>query len=116
MNINLKVYQQKAVDQLTDSVKHLLERPGIGEICVFQAPTGSGKTVVTAKFIESLIRELPDVDLCFVWMSIGKGDLQLQSKHSLERIFGGSPRVTLVEEEFGGSRERIVRNEVVVAN
>ncbi len=116
MNIELKAYQDRAVDELTDSVRHLFERPGDGEVCVFQAPTGSGKTIMTAKFIESIIRELPEMDFCFVWMSIGKGDLHLQSKHSLERIFDGSPRVSLVEEEFSGGRERIVRNEVVVAN
>jgi type III restriction enzyme len=116
MNINLKSYQEKAVDQLTDKVKGLLEREGFGEVCVFQSPTGSGKTVMTAKFIEGLIREMPETDLCFVWVSIGKGNLHLQSKHSLERIFGGSPRVSLIEEEFNGGRERIVRNEVVVAN
>lgn len=116
MNINLKEYQEKAVDQLTVKVKSLLEREGAGEVCVFQAPTGSGKTIMTAKFIEGIIREMPGNDLCFVWVSIGKGNLHLQSKHSLERIFGGSPRVSLIEAEFGGSRERIVRNEVVVAN
>ncbi|MDO8240811.1 MAG: DEAD/DEAH box helicase family protein [Candidatus Moranbacteria bacterium] len=116
MNINLKEYQERAVDQLTDKVKGLLELDGVGEVCVFQAPTGSGKTVMTAKFIEGLIREMPETDLCFVWVSIGKGNLHLQSKHSLERIFGGSPRVSLIEEEFNGGRERIVRNEVVVAN
>jgi type III restriction enzyme len=116
MNINLRPYQEKAVDQLAVAVKKLLEHAGTGEVCVFQAPTGSGKTVVVAKFIEELIKTLPEDDLCFVWMSIGKGELHLQSKHSLERIFGGSPRVTLVEEGFGGGRERIVRNEVVVAN
>jgi len=49
-------------------------------------------------------------------MSIGKGELHLQSKHSLERVFAGFPRVTLAEEEFLGGRERIVKNEVVVAN
>jgi len=116
MNINLKNYQERAVDQLTDKVKGLLELEGAGEVCVFQSPTGSGKTVMTAKFIEGLIREMPDEDLCFVWVSIGKGNLHLQSKHSLEKIFGGSPRVSLIEEEFNGGRERIVRNEVVVAN
>lgn len=116
MNINLKEYQEKAVDQLTIKVKDLLIREGVGEVCVFQAPTGSGKTIMTAKFIEGLIREMPETDLCFVWVSIGKGNLHLQSKHSLERIFGGSPRVSLIEEEFNGGRERIVRNEVVVAN
>lgn len=116
MNINLKNYQEKAVGELIASFKTLLSKDEQKKVCVFQAPTGSGKTLMTAKFIEELIRELPETDLCFVWVSIGKGDLHLQSKHSLERIFGGAPRVSLVEEEFTGGRERIVRNEVVVVN
>lgn len=116
MNINLKPYQEKAVNQLIETAVKLLDFDGPGEALVFQAPTGSGKTIMTAKFIEGLIKELPNDDICFVWMSIGKGDLHLQSKHSLEKVFAGFPRVTLAEEEFLGGRERIVQNEVVVAN
>jgi type III restriction enzyme len=116
MNINLKPYQEKAVNQLIETAVKLLDFDGPGEALVFQAPTGSGKTIMTAKFIEGLIKELPNDDICFVWMSIGKGELHLQSKHSLERVFGVFPRVRLAEEEFLGGRERIVRNEVVVAN
>lgn len=116
MNINLKPYQEKAVDKLVARVTGLLSRPEKNKNCVFQAPTGSGKTLMTAKFIEEIIKELPDQDMCFVWVSIGKGDLHLQSKHSLEHVFGGSPRVSLVEEEFTGGRDRIALNEVVVVN
>ena len=116
MNIELKTYQETAVGELVATVKTLLEKEGQKKVCVFQAPTGSGKTIMTAKFIEEIIKELPDDDLCFVWVSIGKGDLHLQSKRSLEEVFGGAPRVSLVEEEFTGGRERIVKNEVVVAN
>ncbi|MBU4311995.1 MAG: DEAD/DEAH box helicase family protein [Candidatus Omnitrophica bacterium] len=116
MNIELKRYQEIAVEGLVNSVKGLLGKEGMKKVCVFQAPTGSGKTIMTAKFIEELIRELPDEDICFVWVTVGKGDLHLQSKHSLERIYGGAPRVSLVEEEFTGGRERIVKNEIVVVN
>jgi len=116
MNINLRGYQQIAVDQLVSIGKTLLNKEGMKKICVFQAPTGSGKTLMTAKFIEELIKELPNEDLCFVWVTIGKGELHLQSKHALEKIYAGAPRVSLVEEEFTGGRERIVRNEVVVVN
>jgi len=116
MNISLKPYQVKAVDQLVTKAIELLNFDGPGETIVFQAPTGSGKTIMTAKFIEGLIKEIPDDDICFVWMSIGKGELHLQSKHSLEKVFNGFPRVTLAEEAFLGGRDRIVRNEVVVAN
>ncbi len=116
MNINLKKYQEIALNDLVFNTSHFLDRQGKGEVIVFQSPTGSGKTVVIAKFIEELIKERNKDDLCFIWLSIGKGELHIQSKKSLESIFGGSPRVSLVEEEFGGSRVIINRNEVVVAN
>ncbi|MBN1445457.1 MAG: DEAD/DEAH box helicase family protein [Candidatus Omnitrophica bacterium] len=116
MNIELKPYQEKAVEELVSTVKGLLEKEGQKKVCVFQAPTGSGKTIMTAKFIEEIIKELVYENLCFIWVSIGKGDLHLQSKRCLEEIFGGAPRVSLVEEEFTGGRERIVKNEIAVAN
>jgi len=116
MNISLKEYQRNAVDDLIYRNKKLLEKNEKGKICVFQAPTGAGKTVMVAKFIEEFIKEIPEIDLCFIWVSPGKGELHIQSKNSLDKIFGGAPRVSLLENEFTGSRERIVRNEVVVVN
>lgn len=116
MNIDLREYQEKAINQLTGTVKELLLQEGMKKICVFQAPTGSGKTIMAAKLIEELINELSNEDMCFVWVTIGKGNLHLQSKYRLEKIFGGAPRVCLVEEDFTGGRERINKNEVVVVN
>jgi len=116
MNINLLLYQEKAVDQLITKIKDLLDSQESGKVCVFQSPTGSGKTVIVAKFIEEIIKELSGTDLCFLWVSIGKGNLHIQSRDALNKIFGGFPRCVLVEEEFVGGRGRIVRNEVVVVN
>jgi type III restriction enzyme len=116
MNWALKDYQQKAVDEVAAAVKSLIKHEGRGEICVFKAPTGSGKTLMMAKAIQEIDRQFPEDDFCYLWVTIGKGDLHLQSKRGLVRYFGGAPRVSLIEEEFGGSRSIIARNEVVVAN
>lgn len=116
MNVNLKNYQEKAIKDLIVNFKSFLLEKEHKKLCIFQAPTGSGKTLIVAKFIEELIKELSQIDLCFVWVSVGKGDLHLQSKNTLVQIFGGTPRVSLVEEEFIGAREWIIRNEVVVIN
>jgi type III restriction enzyme len=116
MTIEVKEYQENAIGQLVKSVSELLAKDFSNKVCVFQSPTGSGKTVMVAKFIEEIIKELPETDLCFLWVSIGKGDLHKQSKKSLERIFDGFPNVHLLEEEFFGSRDRINQNEVVVVN
>lgn len=116
MNFNFKNYQEKAINQLLEILTKLISKDEKKRVIVFQAPTGSGKTLMTAKFIEESIKELDSIDFCFVWVSIGKGDLHYQSKKSLQNFFGEAPRVTLAEEEFSGGRERIVRNEVVVVN
>ena len=111
-----KEYQVNAIGQLVKSVSELLVKDASNKVCVFQSPTGSGKTIMVAKFIEEIIKELPETDLCFLWVSIGKGDLHKQSKKSLERIFDGFPNVNLLEEEFFGKRNYIEQNEVVVVN
>ncbi len=69
-----------------------------------------------AKFIEEIIKERSDIDLYFLWVSIGKGELHKQSKKSLESIFDGFPSCVLVEDEFLGTRNIIEQNEVVVVN
>ena len=43
MNINLKNYQQKAVDELIVSFEELLAAEHENKVCVFQAPTGSAR-------------------------------------------------------------------------
>ncbi len=116
MSYGNKVYQVTAIGQLVKAVTELLAKDASNKVCVFQSPTGSGKTVMIAKFIEEIIKEMPETDLCFLWVSIGKGDLHKQSKKSLERIFDGFPNVNLLEEEFFGSRNYIDQNEVVVVN
>ena len=78
MNINLKNYQEKAVGELIATFKTLLTKEEQKKVCVFQAPTGSGKTLMTAKFIEEIIREVPETDLCFVWISTTSTSATLQ--------------------------------------
>lgn len=73
MTCGTKEYQVNAIGQLVKSVSELLAKDTNNKVCVFQSPTGSGKTVMVAKFIEEIIKELPATDLCFLWVSIGKG-------------------------------------------
>lgn len=112
---DLKDFQQKAVRNLIDKCSELLDQPKSQRICVFCSPTGSGKTLMTAKLIEGLIRRRED-DLCFVWVTIGKGDLHIQSFYALRRIFQGSPKVALLENEYFGGKNEIETNEIVVVN
>lgn len=73
--VNLKAYQQEAIERLTERTEKLLNNytDRKNKIHVFRSPTGSGKTVMVAKFIENLIKETSH-DLCFIWITIKLGD------------------------------------------
>lgn len=113
----LKRYQEQAVEELLLKTRLLLDKDLDKRTIVFQSPTGSGKTFMMSRYIYRLIEEFEGKkDLCFLWISIGKGNLHEQSYNSLKREFNGFPDVYLLEQEFFGSRETIVRNEIVVVN
>ncbi len=111
-----KNYQEKAITKLISRSKELFEDNLDKKTIVFQAPTGSGKTFMMSQYIQRLINEYEDKDLCFLWVSIGKGSLHIQSYDSLKNEFQGFPDSFLLEEEFFGSRKSIGKNEVIVVN
>ncbi len=112
----LKRYQEKAVEKLLSRTQELLGENLNKRTIVFQSPTGSGKTLMMTEYIEQLIKELEDIDICFLWISIGKGNLHEQSYNSLKKEFQGFPDVYILEQEFFGSRTEITKNEIAVVN
>ena len=120
MKINLKKYQEKAVTNIVEkSTNFLNKNDDTKRTITFQAPTGSGKTVMMASVIEKLVhtaKENKNMDIAFVWLSIGKGELHLQSKKSLQKMFAGYPNVVSIEEVFGTTRTELLKNEVMVVN
>lgn len=104
-------YQEIAVDKLIKRTKDFLEEQG-KETIVFQAPTGAGKTFMATKYMEEIVKEVHD-DLCFLWISIGKGELHKQSMKAVKREISNEMECSLLEEEFFGSRKEIKQNEIV---
>lgn len=83
--IQLRNYQIDAVDDLKYNVERLLESSE-NEVCIFQAPTGSGKTVVMAEFLKKLVKDRDDErKFSFIWISVRR--LHDQSKDKLERYY-----------------------------
>lgn len=113
LNIKLKDYQKRAVNELEESTKEFLKFEEKQKLIVFKAPTGSGKTVIAAKYIER-VAEISDEDVCFIWISIGKGNLHEQSKNKLNNILKGVPACKLMEDTL--LNDVIRQNEVVVVN
>ena len=112
----LKKYQEDAIEELILKSKLLLKKDADGKAIVFKSPTGSGKTFTMSQYIKQAIEELREMDICFLWLSPGEGNLHLQSYKSLKEDLGNYPPVLLLDQEFSGSRKTIDVDEVVVCN
>ena len=83
--ITLKDYQKEAVENLKETVEKLL-RSSESEICIFQSPTGSGKTLMISELLKELVRgREDDKKFSFVWISVRM--LHEQSKEKLEKYY-----------------------------
>ncbi len=83
--MQLKIYQENAIDDLLEKAKKLLGYSGNKKL-VFRAPTGSGKTIMMAEFLKQLIKD-PEFrqPLSFIWTA--PRHLHEQSKEKLENYF-----------------------------
>jgi type III restriction enzyme len=80
--IELKDYQLKAIEKLENETNELLELPE-NKVCIFRAPTGSGKTIMMAEFLKRLVKDrLDNRKFAFVWISVRR--LHDQSKDKLD--------------------------------
>ena len=86
--IDLKDYQKSAVENLMINVENVLRSSESGVI-VFQAPTGSGKTVVISDLLKKLAKNRKDgKKFSFIWLSVRM--LHEQSKEKLEKYYEGN--------------------------
>jgi len=83
--MKLKDYQKQAVENLNRKVENSL-RSSENEIVIFQAPTGSGKTVMISELLKELVKKREDDRrFSFVWVSVRM--LHEQSKEKLENYY-----------------------------
>jgi type III restriction enzyme len=81
----LKKYQENAVGNLKFKLENLLRSSESGVI-IFQAPTGSGKTLVVSELLERFVKNREDdKTFSFVWVSVRM--LHEQSKEKLEKYY-----------------------------
>jgi len=83
--MQLKIYQENAIDGLLTKAKRLLGYSGNKKL-VFKSPTGSGKTIMMAEFLKQLVddREIRQ-SLGFIWTA--PRQLHIQSREKLENYF-----------------------------
>ena len=84
-------YQRRAATELTDKTIRLLNLGGRRRKLVFEAPTGSGKTVVAAQMLNSIVEELQNRSdsqfqrVAFIWIAPNK--LHEQSYFKMKAAF-----------------------------
>lgn len=111
---SLKLYQEQSITQLITASKMYFDTDG-SETIVFQSPTGSGKTFMLSHYISKIIEE-SELELCFLWVSIGSGNLHEQSYKSVKKTISPKIECSLLERDYFGSKKTISRNEVLFLN
>lgn len=74
-------FQNQCVDFLIDRT---VENRG-KQVITIKAPTGAGKTVILIKYIDEYLRNT-NGNTAFIWLCPGKGNLEEQSKSSMEEL------------------------------
>jgi type III restriction enzyme len=83
--IELKDYQKQAVEDLHRKIENSI-RSDENEVVIFQAPTGSGKTLMVSELLKELVNNRKDdKKFSFVWISVRM--LHEQSKDKLEKYY-----------------------------
>ncbi|MDB5179424.1 MAG: hypothetical protein JWN12_56 [Candidatus Saccharibacteria bacterium] len=109
--IELKEYQQAAVSELLKQTRGLLASSG-DKVCVFKAPTGSGKTIMMAELLQRLSEEDLQGEYVFVWTSLY--DLHSQSKAKLASYLQDTRYKLLSLDEI--TQEQLSENSVLFVN
>ena len=111
--MQLKIYQENAVDDLLTKTKRLLGYSGSKKL-VFKSPTGSGKTIMMAEFLKQLVddREIRQ-SFGFIWTA--PRQLHIQSLDKLENYFETSRALTCSYFEDLDDR-KISKNEILFFN
>lgn len=96
MKLELKDFQEVAVDQLISKLKPAKREVAEGgdrQAVILAAPTGSGKTVITAALIEEILtgsdRFTGEADAVFLWLS----DQPVLNEQSKKRIASASTKL-----------------------
>ncbi len=110
--MNLAVYQEKAVEKLQNAFRELLRTTHARTQIVFKAPTGSGKTIMTAALLKRLVEtDLPEK---YVYIWAAPNALHEQSRKKLESYLTDSRYAFLSIEEI--TAEPFAENTLLFTN
>ena len=116
MNIKPLDFQYKAIDQLRKAINTLWTTDNRSQI-ILHSPTGSGKTLMTCAFIDSLQDPSPEDtdlgDVAYFWITLNN-ELAMQSKDKFFKYFAPNLRNTL--STFDDCADTLRQNEILFVN
>ena len=114
-------YQLDAVDDLLRNTYALMQLNGQRHRLIFKAPTGAGKTVMAARYLQRLAEELPQKqdlpaqEAAFIW--IAPNELHIQSYEKLKDIFAETRALNPIKfEDLDVSEGYIKPGEILFLN
>lgn len=106
------LFQEIAIDKLIKKTCFRLDNPDdTTKHLLFTSCTGSGKTIMIAKYMDNLLEKHNDV--AFIWLSMGDGGLVEQSKNKI-KIF--SNNLNIVEDHILTSKACLDNGDIYFAN
>lgn len=96
MAIKLYKYQDKALKEMMVASENLLNSGQKSKYILLKSITGSGKTVIASAYIQEMFKAYDNI--AFVWISVGKGGLHIQSRDSLSEKLPADIRIKMADE------------------
>lgn len=106
-------YQLTAVSKIVTGIKELLYSGNPRTQMIFKSPTGSGKTIMMAKVLETLTDEKMDSDIVYIWAATG--ELHKQSYNKLKYQYLPDSELNMVLLEQMGA-DALAPNTVLFCN
>ena len=97
MNITLANFQIRAISDLMEA----MTKPN--RDIILKSCTGSGKTIILTHFMDEFSKG--NKNTVFVWLTPGKGDLEVQSKEKMDRYIYGTHTKLLSDVMTSGFEE-----------
>lgn len=115
----LRNYQVEAVKELIEKTNKIIKLQEHRTKLVFKAPTGSGKTIVMAEYLNRYIQEaqqnieLPNRQFAFIWIAPNK--LHIQSYHKIRDYFKETRTIRSLQFE-DITEHQLLANDVLFLN
>lgn len=115
----LKDFQETAVTSLLENTYTALQEPTKQTPILLESPTGSGKTVMMASYIERLVDELQlkpgfNNNVAFVWLA--PNTLHIQSYHALQNLYSDTQKLNCIDLDNLGSNPILNAKDLLFLN